>query len=102
MSRHAKALKYALAVLQNKYGDKIQSLYLYGSCARGDQQYDSDVDILVVSDTLTKKEIHQMKLDVISDDYTLPEVELKITDGQISDKWFLENIKKDGVLLWEK
>ena len=34
------------------YGRRLKGLYLYGSYARGEQQKDSDVDILVVLDQI--------------------------------------------------
>ena len=34
--------------LVNIYGDKIQSILLYGSRARGDEHPDSDIDILII------------------------------------------------------
>lgn len=34
--------------LQSIYGPRLKGLYLYGSYARGEQEEDSDVDILVV------------------------------------------------------
>ena len=30
------------------YGTKLESLILYGSCARGDFENDSDIDILIL------------------------------------------------------
>lgn len=35
---------------QKIYGVKLQGLILYGSCARGDFEEDSDIDILVLLD----------------------------------------------------
>lgn len=34
--------------LKDLYGERLQSLYLYGSYARAEQQWDSDVDVLIV------------------------------------------------------
>ena len=42
-------LKEGLNVI---YGSRLKGLYLYGSYARGNQQQDSDVDILVVLDRI--------------------------------------------------
>ena len=33
---------------QKIYGNKLQSVILYGSCARGDFQNDSDIDVLLL------------------------------------------------------
>ena len=34
----------------DKYGDRIESIILFGSVARGEAKEDSDIDILVVGD----------------------------------------------------
>ncbi len=34
------------------YGDRLKSVYLYGSYARGDQDRESDIDILIILDHL--------------------------------------------------
>ncbi len=34
--------------IQSLYGKRLQALYLYGSYAQGEQQQDSDVDVLIV------------------------------------------------------
>jgi len=38
--------------LTEAYGDRLRGVYLYGSRARGDHDRDSDVDILIVLDTI--------------------------------------------------
>jgi len=36
--------------LQETYGDRLKNVYLYGSHARGEEDSESDVDVLVVLD----------------------------------------------------
>jgi uncharacterized protein len=38
--------------LEALYADRLRGVYLYGSFARGDQESDSDVDVLVVLDRI--------------------------------------------------
>ena len=45
-----KILKEIKRYLEEKYGDKIKKVILYGSYARGEATEDSDVDVLVVVD----------------------------------------------------
>src|SRR6266511_3649173 len=48
----SKGLKQILDELHRNlltvYGDRLDRLVLYGSCARGEQRADSDIDVLVV------------------------------------------------------
>jgi hypothetical protein len=46
--RHDQSLKHALHVLKKDFFEYIDRIYLYGSCARSQQRYSSDVDLLVV------------------------------------------------------
>lgn len=39
--------------LEALYGERLQGVYLFGSHARGEATPDSDVDVLVVLDTIT-------------------------------------------------
>ena len=38
--------------LEGLYGKRLQGLYLYGSHARGEQQWDSDIDLLIALDRI--------------------------------------------------
>ncbi|HEX3682475.1 MAG TPA: nucleotidyltransferase domain-containing protein [Bryobacteraceae bacterium] len=38
--------------LEKLYGERLRGLYLYGSYARGEQQWDSDLDVLIVLDRI--------------------------------------------------
>ena len=38
--------------LEDVYGNRLYGLYLYGSCARGEQEWDSDLDLLVILDQI--------------------------------------------------
>ena len=46
--RHQEAIEYALNILSaNPYKSYIDKIYMFGSCARKEQRYTSDVDLLV-------------------------------------------------------
>ncbi|MEM2788791.1 MAG: nucleotidyltransferase domain-containing protein [Candidatus Bathyarchaeia archaeon] len=45
-----------------KLGDKLVSVIVYGSVARGSTRKDSDIDILIVAETLPKSRIMRQKL----------------------------------------
>lgn len=103
--RHEQSLLYALDVLgKGHYKKYIRAIYLYGSCARGEQKFSSDVDLFLFLDRdMPDRLIREMRLEVIPH-YTLPEVELKIskTEEFSSSYHFNKNIKRDGMLLWER
>ena len=105
MRRHEKSLQYALQQLKSDdYSIYIRSVYLYGSFSRKEHKYDSDVDLFVcVQENTPTKVIARMRSAVINDDYTLPEVELKISKSGLfsSSRQFDENLQKEALLLWE-
>ena len=45
------------ARLRSVFGDRLREVRLFGSYARGDADEDSDVDVLVVVDGLTNREV---------------------------------------------
>lgn len=104
-SRHAQSLQYALNVLkQQKYKRYIRAIYLYGSCARCEQKFDSDVDVfLFLDDDIPANLIREMRSDVIPD-YTLPEVEIKFSKtNEFSTSYhFNKNIERDCKLIWKR
>jgi predicted nucleotidyltransferase len=55
------SIRFALdqyeARLRARFGDRLRSIILFGSFARGDADEDSDVDVLVVVDGLSNAEI---------------------------------------------
>lgn len=106
MNRHARSLEHALQILgQEEYRRYIRAIYLYGSCARGNPKYDSDVDLFLQMEADTpKKLLRQMRLDVMPEEEGLPAVELKVNTGEgfSSSRQFNENIEREGKLLWER
>ena len=77
--RHELALEYALSVIQEKYGKYINEAYLYDSCARGEENYDSDVDILLfIKDSMPKEKRLMIGADACPDDFTLPDIDIHI------------------------
>lgn len=50
MERNNPLLARCRRVLAELYGDRLAGVVLYGSCARGDEDAESDVDLLVLLD----------------------------------------------------
>ena len=91
------------------YGNRLKSVILYGSYARGDFGQDSDIDIMILVD-LSDEEIRK-KGRTLSDitfdynfDYDLQIMPIAKNLGHFN-KWiraypFYNNIKKEGVELY--
>ena len=109
--RSRKSVEYALNVIKNSpVAPFVKALYLYGSCARGEQSYGSDVDLFLElsTDFDTKKykdDVILLKGKVSPVDINMAEVDLKVVVG---DHWkknqmlYYQNILKEGVDIWQK
>lgn len=104
--RHKLALDYAMQVLKSaEYKDIVHRVYLFGSCARGEERYHSDVDLLViVIPDAEESVLRKLKTEVISDQRALPEVNIVFVRdsryGSISVlAHFDKNIRRDHILL---
>lgn len=107
--RHQKALEYAMSIIENSPVNKyISAIWLYGSCARDEQELHSDVDLLVELD-ISGEKLHDIRYDVLylkgmasPPAATAPEVDIKIA---LKRRWmkensfFYNNVRKDGKLL---
>ena len=88
------------------YGTKLESLILYGSCARGDFENDSDIDILILlnvpleSINSERKRILDIsdKLDLEYDAVLAPVVQnYELYQKYISVSVFYQNVEREGV-----
>ena len=96
------ALKDYLKIL---YPDRLQSIILYGSQARSDSHFDSDIDILVVLDKLTNP---YLEIDKTGDfiahlclehDVVISRHFISAEKFISSQNPFLSNIRKEGVMI---
>ncbi len=95
--------------LLHVYGNKLRTVVLYGSVARGTQADDSDIDIMILidgnSDELRK---YDDKLSDVSTEFSLKYLKvLSIMDisYQEYEDWknispFYKNVSKEGVILY--
>lgn len=84
-------LKESLAKLSNQ-----AQLYLFGSRV-DDHKKGGDIDLLVVSNELTKKDIRRLRLDFFSH-FGEQKLDIVLDDGSFSDP-FHQIIKQKAVLL---
>ena len=90
-------------------GDDAVKIILYGSVARGDNTWESDVDIAVLTtkhyDWKARKELYDslweydLKYDTLFSIVPIPEAEF---NRIMNEKLFYRNILKDGITLWTK
>lgn len=91
------------------YGNDLKSVILYGSCARGDNRKDSDIDIMILV-ALTEEQIHMSreKVSIYTYNFNMEndmEIVPAIKDVQHFRYWskvhpFYQNIQKEGVELY--
>jgi len=103
-----KILKQFKQALKRLYGDRIKTIYLFGSYARGDYEDGSDLDVLIVLDTFRfhNKEISRTA-DLVSDlslQYliTVSPIFMRERDWVSGKKPLLRNVKNEGIKLYER
>ena len=98
--RHEQAIEYAISVIKEKYAEYVNEAYLYGSCARGEERYDSDVDILLfIKDSMPKEKRLMINAETCPDDFTLPDTDIHIYLGCLEEKednCFFANVRAEG------
>ncbi len=95
--------------LQHIYGDKLKTVVLYDSVARGTQTVDSDIDILILIDG-NNDELRQYdeQLSDVSTDFSLKYLKvLSVVDisYQEYEDWrdfspFYKNVSEEGIILY--
>ena len=107
--RHFDVLNIVLQELV-KYNE-IDSVYLYGSCNRDEEKYDSDVDLFITLnipfDNKYAKLIREIR--TIERPYTLPDVDCNFLFSghtfeeikNFKDSYYV-SVYKEATLLWEK
>ena len=103
-NRHAESLAYAIKALK-PYKRYIRSIYLYGSCARGEQRKGSDVDIfLFLKEGTEPRLMREIRTVVMPEDYTLPEVDVHFSTSDTFSgvRTFRQALEKEAVRLWPR
>ena len=88
-----------------KYGDKIDSIILFGSVARGEAKEDSDVDILVIGD-VGLEELVNISFPILLEHGKLisaKNMNRKHFDFLVREGYsFARNILREGMILYER
>ena len=100
------AIQYALRQIK-KSPVAVTKLILFGSCARRQQAFSSDVDLLLeVSENIPedfRTELVKLRSMVTPVDADAPEVDLRIFIGNAWEKnpmLYYKNIRRDGIDIW--
>ena len=110
INRTQRTLNHAILKLKNSaISPLIEHVYLYGSCARRTQNWDSDVDLLVelsqdIDIEKHKSDILQLKGSISPVSFELPEVDLHFVVGNSwkRDKLlYYQNVRKEGIDVWD-
>ena len=75
----------------------INKVILFGSRARGDNSSKSDIDLAIYSDNFIVEFIEDIEMN------TNTLLEFDFSDmNMVSDEFFIEQIKKEGIVIYEK
>ncbi len=111
-ARHNEALQLAQnKILCSRLARYAKELYLYGSAVRGQEKWDSDIDLLLVldapekNDRELKREIIYLKGSVTDNDIDTPDIDLKIVFGdswKTSNQTYYKNVLQEGKMIWQR
>ena len=82
--------------ISKKY-DGIKKVVLFGSRARGDNELKSDIDLAIYCDS----DLSLFIEDVENNTHTLLEFDFSNMNN-ICDEFFIEQVEKEGIILYEK
>lgn len=107
--KHQRALDYALLqIKESPIFPYVKNIIVYGSCARGEEKWDSDLDLLLVtSDIVEKNDNLRMASRLLQGNCFLPGIDEAEVDMHIINisTWtnknttYLNEIRKDGIKL---
>ena len=60
-----RALESFVKTLKEKYGYKIYKIILFGSTVRGEAEEESDIDVLIIADGVTQKEVSKIAFQIL-------------------------------------
>lgn len=104
-----KILSELSELLQQVYGNRLKSVIVYGSVARGTSTKDSDIDILVlVEGSASELRTYEEKLNEVSADISLKYLKVfSIIDVAYQEYWewrqispFYRNVAEEGIVLY--
>jgi len=94
-----RALESFVRILKERYGDRIHKIILFGSTARGEAEEESDIDVLIIADGVTQKEVSKIAFRILLKygEVISSIVEDKLQFEKYKDYSFHRNILREGV-----
>jgi len=94
-----RALESFVRILKERYGDRIHKIILFGSTARGEAEEESDIDVLIIADGVTQKEVSKIAFQILLKygEVISSIVEDKLQFEKYKDYSFHRNILREGV-----
>ena len=102
-------LNQYVELIKSIYGNNLKRVILYGSYARGDYSYESDIDIMILVD-IPENDIknYRHQLSDVTFDFNMDnDVDIKplAKSEKLFDKWsdnypFYSNISREGVTIY--
>lgn len=92
-------------ILDNEEKLKLEEVWLFGSVAREEATYNSDIDLLVITSGKSKEVSFIIEDLDIRDDVNFPHVDVVVrTYKELGDPYFVfnEEVKRDKITLWKK
>lgn len=106
LPKHYEIIKLCMSLIYQLENFKFNKIILYGSCARGDAKFGSDVDLCIITDhKKSLAEILNFKTYIYKNLPDCAEVDIKFMDEieySTSNTLFIKDIRKDGVILCQK
>lgn len=85
-------IKKLIIIEKNHKELKLDYVFLFGSCARGEAFYDSDIDILLLTHACTEREIRRLADDLgLDDELSNPKVQITVRKSSR-----FVNLEEDG------
>lgn len=92
-------LKIELETIFSKYAE-VKKVILFGSRARGDNRYNSDIDLCIFGEGITHLILAKINMDVNELNTCLSFDVLSI--NELSKKELIDNILKEGVVIYNE
>ena len=100
LGKYRKAVDEFVEQVLDKYSDRIDSIILFGSVARGEAKEESDIDILVIwkgDEAEGWRAMTGLAFDVLLDEEEYISVKVLGLEDLKAENPFIKNVMKEGV-----